>query len=255
MNFEHFFSHSVRMYRYLSKNRNWLAIWKQNTCMLIYTDDDVPSALLNKFENICSRVNATHICIVIVIHWKYVTVRDIHDKRNKRTFFHESTHLDSILLKNASYREWYCIPTPDFMVWILDCILHTNIQFALRMPEIFQKILIQVPSTIHPGQQNRMKQNNWKKKKRSRLKRIKFRLICWTSAYSFNMCTVQCIVYNIHWFVVFVALHALKTEHFLAINGMNAVGWNAVTIVAIDCDLLIVSDFLEQNHNQVNALR
>lgn len=79
------FSHLVPVYRYLSENRNWFDIPKQNTCTLNYTHDDVPSAPLSKFENICSGECDTHLhCYCYSLKRCHCTGYVV---RYKRTFF------------------------------------------------------------------------------------------------------------------------------------------------------------------------
>lgn len=139
------------------------------------------------------------------------------------------------------------------MLWIFGCMSNMNIRLHFVCLKCVG-ILIQAPSTIRPvfsiDKQKRMKQKKWVQKKQEK---------------SAQEDRISSHLLDVGIFVKHVSLYAemsflshctpWKLSSSLAINGIDAMEWNAVTIDAIDCDLLIVTDYLEQNRNQVNALR
>lgn len=148
-----FFSHSLLVHRYLSENRNWLDVPKQNTCMLIAHLYRwwCPISTVKQISKTFVLVNTTHICIVICYSLKTSHCKGhMYVERNKRTifmnpytwiiFYWTMQHIENDIL--------YCRPSSDFMVWIFGCIWILNIRLHFVCLKC-SGILIQAPSTIH----------------------------------------------------------------------------------------------------------
>lgn len=223
---------------------------------LIYTDDDVPSAPLNKFENICSGDCDTHLhCYCYSLKKKKRTSHCTgYVERNKRTFFmNPPTWMRfSSTMQHIENDIVYLLLTSWYGLLVAYCI-YMNIQLHLVCLKYFG-ISIQAPSTIHPvntriGQQNemKMKQKNEKKNKKKKKKKVGWRGSNFVSSVGrrhIRLTCVQIVHYTI-WFVVCVALHALKTEHFLTMNAT----WLWMVCMWIkcgyhSCQLIVIVTFL-----------